>query len=303
MRPRRWRSLRVGFRRDVNRAAAARAQALTGGDVARGKILARELGCVACHVMPGVRGPRSSVGPPLGTFGGRSFVGGAVDNTPEHVMRFIRDPRAVAREGGGGAGSGGVFVFVAVTGSGGGRAREPTVGATAMTTLPEEFLEKRERTGLVVEGGGTVAVERRTHAEIKTFGVGIADDLEAGGAGLASELLRVLEERPTDAAVHGGRENPKMIKDGVRGVGELERVETEDGAVAAGDEGGMRSDVVRRQRERGPPKLEPRGRVTPVGLGGVGDAREGDGIFGAGARDLEHGGRMDDGGSELKPAR
>lgn len=76
--------------------AAARAQALTGGDVERGKMLARELGCVACHVMPGVRGPKSSVGPPLEKFGGRSFVGGAADNTPEHVMRFIRDPRAVA---------------------------------------------------------------------------------------------------------------------------------------------------------------------------------------------------------------
>lgn len=76
--------------------ALARARDLTGGDPQRGKALARQLGCVACHVMPGVRGPQSRVGPPLKDFAKGKFVGGAADNTPENVIRFIRDPRAIA---------------------------------------------------------------------------------------------------------------------------------------------------------------------------------------------------------------
>lgn len=74
----------------------ARARDLTGGDPERGKEAGRALGCVACHVMPGVRGPDSSVGPPLDGFGGRKFVGGSIENTPENLTQFLHDPRSVA---------------------------------------------------------------------------------------------------------------------------------------------------------------------------------------------------------------
>lgn len=76
--------------------AATRARDLTGGDVERGKTFARERGCGACHVTPGVRGPKSNVGPSLEGFGARSFLAGAADNKPETLMQFLRDPRSVA---------------------------------------------------------------------------------------------------------------------------------------------------------------------------------------------------------------
>lgn len=76
--------------------AELRAAHLTGGNPARGRTIAREVGCVACHVMPGVPGPETRVGPPLEKFGQSSFVAGAAENTPENVIQFLRDPRSVA---------------------------------------------------------------------------------------------------------------------------------------------------------------------------------------------------------------
>ena len=73
-----------------------RARDLTGGDPHRGAALARTLGCVACHVMPGVRGPHSRVGPSLESFGARPYIAGVIENTPENLLPFLRDPRAVA---------------------------------------------------------------------------------------------------------------------------------------------------------------------------------------------------------------
>lgn len=85
------------FMRDAHqRETMARARDLTGGDPDRGKLVARTLGCVACHVMPGIRGPESKVAPPLSGFFGRKFVAGATSNQPENLIRFIRNPRAVA---------------------------------------------------------------------------------------------------------------------------------------------------------------------------------------------------------------
>jgi cytochrome c len=81
----------------VRRAEArTRAHDLTGGEPDSGKVLARELGCVACHVIPGVRGPESRVGPPLEDFGLRNFIGGVAENNPDNLRRFLRDPRSIA---------------------------------------------------------------------------------------------------------------------------------------------------------------------------------------------------------------
>jgi cytochrome c2 len=73
-----------------------RARDLTGGDLQRGKVLARQVGCVACHVMPGIRGPQSGVGPALKDFGRRSFIAGTIENAPDKLVQFLRDPRSVA---------------------------------------------------------------------------------------------------------------------------------------------------------------------------------------------------------------
>jgi cytochrome c2 len=73
-----------------------RARDLTGGDPQSGAALARALGCVACHVMPGIRGPASHVGPALKDFGLRAYIAGTIENTADNLLPFLRDPRSVA---------------------------------------------------------------------------------------------------------------------------------------------------------------------------------------------------------------
>jgi mono/diheme cytochrome c family protein len=50
-------------------------------------------GCAGCHIIPGVDGASSSVGPPLSGLGKRVYVGGRL-NTAHNVARFIVNPSA-----------------------------------------------------------------------------------------------------------------------------------------------------------------------------------------------------------------
>ncbi len=68
---------------------------MTGGDPANGPALIREYGCGTCHVIPGVRGAGGLVGPPLTDFAHRAYIAGAVANTPEHLITWIRVPQAI----------------------------------------------------------------------------------------------------------------------------------------------------------------------------------------------------------------
>jgi cytochrome c2 len=76
-------------------AEAREAAAITGGDPALGPDLMRRYGCQTCHVIPGVDGADGLVGPPLTGIASRSYVGGVLTNTPEHMIRWIVDPKAV----------------------------------------------------------------------------------------------------------------------------------------------------------------------------------------------------------------
>ncbi len=76
-------------------AEAAAAPPATGGDAARGKLVIQRVGCEACHVIPGVAGPKTNVGPSLAGIAGRVFVGGVLPNTPDDMVRWIQDPPAV----------------------------------------------------------------------------------------------------------------------------------------------------------------------------------------------------------------
>lgn len=67
----------------------------TGGNAAHGKQLINSYGCGACHVVPGVRGARGLVGPPLLYFGERTMIAGELPNTPDNLVRWIQNPRAV----------------------------------------------------------------------------------------------------------------------------------------------------------------------------------------------------------------
>jgi len=62
---------------------------------ARGELALRQHGCTACHVIPGVTGPDSGVGPSLDGFARRQLIAGRLPNTPANLERWIRDPQAV----------------------------------------------------------------------------------------------------------------------------------------------------------------------------------------------------------------
>ena len=51
--------------------------------------------CNSCHVIPGVEGPRGSVGPSLDHLAGRLTIGGKLANTPENVAKWLQNPQAV----------------------------------------------------------------------------------------------------------------------------------------------------------------------------------------------------------------
>ena len=72
-----------------------RAIAITGGAPDRGRDALRRYGCVGCHVIPGVRGAHGLVGPSLAGIARRMYVAGVLPNTPDDMMRWIRDPRGV----------------------------------------------------------------------------------------------------------------------------------------------------------------------------------------------------------------
>ncbi|MGZ5202226.1 MAG: c-type cytochrome [Telluria sp.] len=51
--------------------------------------------CATCHRIPGVAGADAAVGPTLAGVGARAYIGGTLPNTPENMMRWLRDPQQV----------------------------------------------------------------------------------------------------------------------------------------------------------------------------------------------------------------
>jgi cytochrome c len=68
---------------------------VAGGDAARGRQMIVEYGCGTCHVIPGVRTARGTVGPSLAGFGSRRLIAGELPNTDPNLIRWIVDPPAV----------------------------------------------------------------------------------------------------------------------------------------------------------------------------------------------------------------
>jgi cytochrome c2 len=73
-----------------------RAQAMTGGNVERGKALFAAYGCGGCHSLQGAPQAQGLVGPPLDTIAVRAMIGGRLSNTPAHLEQWIRNPQAVS---------------------------------------------------------------------------------------------------------------------------------------------------------------------------------------------------------------
>lgn len=74
------------------------APTVRGGDPERGRVALARLECGVCHVIPGVRGVQSHVGPPLDHFRHRVYVAGKFPNTPEVLVRWLIDPPSLAPE-------------------------------------------------------------------------------------------------------------------------------------------------------------------------------------------------------------
>ncbi|WP_343731348.1 c-type cytochrome [Duganella sp.] len=68
---------------------------VAGGDVRRGQLLLAQYQCGACHRIAGVESARGQVGPPLDSFGRRSYIAGSLPNAPETLVRWLVDPPAL----------------------------------------------------------------------------------------------------------------------------------------------------------------------------------------------------------------
>jgi cytochrome c2 len=75
--------------------AKDRAAFMAGGDPDRGRAAIKIRGCGGCHLIPGVPGARSLVGPSLVKFAGRGIIAGRLPNTPDNLKTWIFHPHAI----------------------------------------------------------------------------------------------------------------------------------------------------------------------------------------------------------------
>jgi cytochrome c oxidase assembly factor CtaG/cytochrome c2 len=71
------------------------ARRLTGGDPHNGRQAILKYGCDTCHTIPGVATADALVGPPLNRMARRAIIAGRLENTPENMIRWIRQPHVV----------------------------------------------------------------------------------------------------------------------------------------------------------------------------------------------------------------
>ncbi len=77
------------------RASIEPVQVVAGGDPQRGAVALESYGCGACHVVPGIVGANSLVGPPLVAWAERRYIAGKLPNQPEFLIEWIRFPQAI----------------------------------------------------------------------------------------------------------------------------------------------------------------------------------------------------------------
>lgn len=65
------------------------------GSPHRGHDLIMQYGCGSCHSIPGIPGATAVVAPPLAGIAERSYIGGVLTNTPDHLREWIMDPPKV----------------------------------------------------------------------------------------------------------------------------------------------------------------------------------------------------------------
>lgn len=78
----------------------ARVIDLPNANPPRGQALIRQVGCAACHIIPGVDWPQGAVGPSLEGFADRNLIAGRFPNEPEALARWVRDAPSMIPETG-----------------------------------------------------------------------------------------------------------------------------------------------------------------------------------------------------------
>ncbi|MEW6371018.1 MAG: c-type cytochrome [Pseudomonadota bacterium] len=68
---------------------------VSGGDPRQGQRLMAQYQCAACHEIPEVPGAHGNAGPPLASFGRRSYIAGGIPNLPDELIRWLDNPQAV----------------------------------------------------------------------------------------------------------------------------------------------------------------------------------------------------------------
>ena len=66
-----------------------------GGDAERGSQVIQEVGCGACHTIPGIEDAEGTVGPPLNFWARRSYIAGEVPNSPDHLIQWIMNAHSI----------------------------------------------------------------------------------------------------------------------------------------------------------------------------------------------------------------
>lgn len=75
---------------------AAEGQLRGKPDAARGQRAINQYACVTCHEIPGIVGANAPVGPPLKGVASRAILGGVLPNSPENMVRWLRQPQHFA---------------------------------------------------------------------------------------------------------------------------------------------------------------------------------------------------------------
>ena len=71
----------------------AHAAVVTRGDPDRGEAMFIKYGCGGCHGIKHVRKATGAVGPPLDGVAVRAMLAGRLENTPDNLQTWIRDPQ------------------------------------------------------------------------------------------------------------------------------------------------------------------------------------------------------------------
>ncbi|HVL55523.1 MAG TPA: c-type cytochrome [Burkholderiaceae bacterium] len=69
---------------------------ISGADPERGRLLVRQFGCGACHLIPGVPLAHGNVGPSLERVARQVYLAGVLPNSPDNLVRWIRFPQQIS---------------------------------------------------------------------------------------------------------------------------------------------------------------------------------------------------------------